>query len=54
MIKNKTKKYKIILLAAFLFGVLILPVSNYQAFALSTTTPSVNKTAPKKLLQREK
>ena len=55
MMKNKTKIYKTsLLLSAFLLGVLILPISNYRAFALTTTTPSTNKTAPKKVTVKKK
>jgi len=53
MIKNKTKKYKVFLLSAFVLSVVILPISNYKALALTTTTPNLTKTTPKKIIKKK-
>ena len=53
--KNKINKYKsAFLLSAFLLSVLVLPINNYQAFALTTTTPTAKVTTHKKVVTKKK
>ena len=55
MIKNKAKKYKSAFLLSTLFlSSLILPISNFKAFALTTTTPTAKTTVNKKVVAKKK